>query len=310
MDSNKLWQLYSEQMQGLAGPFMKHWKAAPDLFAQAQNGQGPDFSKMTQLYWDLYEQTFGDYLNSPTVGSTRELEAKMRYGFDVWMKSRKAEAEYNAVVGEAWLKAFDQFRQKLISLSESGEAITSLAELGAVWTDVAETAFGEVFGTEKYILAQGNYLNSSMALRVEQRKVLEMVLNQFDMPTRTEIDQAHKTNHQLRKEVKALKKAMAGVEKAEQSDSDALAKANKAIAAIQKENRELKKTVTALEKAQANTSAQKEVAATIKEMQKEIEALKKSAAPVAKPKPAPKRTTRAKKTPVNPTAAANKEGDA
>ena len=131
-DGNKLWELYSEQMQGLTGPFMKHWKGVPNFFAQAQNGQSPDFSEMTQLYWDLYQQTFGDYLSSPTVGSTRELEAKMRQGFDVWLKSKKAEAEYQAVVGEAWLKAFDQFRQKMVSLSESGEAITSLAELGAV----------------------------------------------------------------------------------------------------------------------------------------------------------------------------------
>jgi BMFP domain-containing protein YqiC len=290
---------------------MKNLKAAPDLFAQAQNGQGPDFSKMTQLYWDLYEQTFGDYLSSPTIGSTRELEAKMRKGFDVWLKSRKAEAEYQAVVGEAWLKAFDQFRQKMVSLSESGEAITSMAELGAVWTDVAETAFGEVFGTEKYIRVQGNYLNASMALRIEQRKVIEMILTQFDMPTRTEVDQAHKTNHQLRKEVKALKKAIAGIEKAQQSDSNAIAKTNKAITAIQKENRELKKTVAGLEKTQTNTAAQKEIAATIKEMQKEIEARKKVEAPVAKPKAAPrKRTTTEKNPPAKSAAAANKEGDA
>jgi chromosome segregation ATPase len=149
-----------------------------------------------------------------------------------------------------------------------------------------------------------------MALRVEQRKILEMILEQFDMPTRTEVDQAHKANYLLRKEVKALKKALAGIEKAEQSDSDALTKANKAIAAIQKENRELKKAITGLEKAQTNTAAQKEVAATIKEMQKEIEALKKSAVSAAKPKAAPKRTTTAKTPPAKPAAATNKEGDA
>jgi hypothetical protein len=72
----------------------------------------------------------------------------------------------------------------------------------------------------------------------------------------------------------------------------------------------LKKTVTALEKARADTSAQKEVAATIKEMQKEIEALKKVAVSAEKPKAAPRRTTTAKKTPAKPAAAANKEGDA
>ncbi len=313
-DSNKLWELYLEQMQAMVGPLMKQWQAGPSFFTEVQNGQSPDFSKLTQIYWDLYQQTFGEYLSSPTIGSTRELEAKMRQGFDVWLRYRKAEAEYYVVVGEAWLKAFDQFREKLVSLSETGEAITSLAELGAVWTDVAETAFGEVFGSEKYILAQGNYLNSTMALRIEQRKMLEMVMVQFDMPTRTEIDQAHKLNHQLRKEVKALKKAMAATEKAEKSDSDALAEANKAIKTIQKENRELKKTVAALEKAQADTSAQKEVTATIKEMQKEIEALKKTAASAEKPKTPPKkrttRTTAKKKPPAKPAATDSKEGGA
>ena len=78
-----------------------------------------------------------------------------------------------------------------------------------LWTRGAERIFLDAFRTERYTLAQGKLLNSTMQYRMAQGRVLEEYLEMFGLPTRSEIDEAHRRIYELRKEVKALKKQMA-----------------------------------------------------------------------------------------------------
>jgi len=44
---------------------------------------------------------------------------------------------------------------------------------------------------------------------VHERQIIEVFLDLYDLPTRSELDETHRRIYELRKEVKALKKAMA-----------------------------------------------------------------------------------------------------
>ena len=68
--------------------------------------------------------------------------------------------------------------------------------------------FLEAFRTERYTLAQGKFLNANMEYRISQRRIMEEYMEAFDMPTRSEIDEAHRRIYELRKEVKGLKKQL------------------------------------------------------------------------------------------------------
>jgi hypothetical protein len=48
-----------------------------------------------------------------------------------------------------------------------------------------------------------------MNYRVAQRQFVEIVAKQMDMPTRTEVDAAHKSIYEQRRELRAFKKALA-----------------------------------------------------------------------------------------------------
>jgi len=120
-----------------------------------------------------------------------------------------AAMEYQGVVGELWEQAFKQFQEDLISLAEKNEKIESLRDFVLLWTRGAEKVFTDGFQTERYVLAQGQMLNSAMAYRVHEREIIEVFLNLYDLPTRTELDETHRRLYELRKEVKALKKTIA-----------------------------------------------------------------------------------------------------
>jgi class III poly(R)-hydroxyalkanoic acid synthase PhaE subunit len=146
---------------------------------------------------------------SPGLGMTREFNEKFQVGFDAWISWQLATMEYQGVVGEIWEQAFKQFQEDLISLAEKGEKIESLRDFVLLWTRGAEQVFTDAFQKEKYVLAQGGMLNAAMDYRVQEREIIEVFLNLYDLPTRSELDETHRRLYELRKEVKTLKKAIA-----------------------------------------------------------------------------------------------------
>jgi hypothetical protein len=49
---------------------------------------------------------------------------------------------------------------------------------------------------------------AALTYKLAQREVLEMVFKSLDIPTRTEVDDAYRTLHNLKKEVRELRKAL------------------------------------------------------------------------------------------------------
>jgi class III poly(R)-hydroxyalkanoic acid synthase PhaE subunit len=329
-DTSELWQLYQTQVQKLAHPWLEMWQHPTTYFGKdGKPGGGQTLLNLTNLYWDSYDQTFGQFLESPTLGLTRELEAKIRKGFNVWQHYRRADFEYQLVVIEAWVKSFEQLQSQLISLSEQGEKIRSVSQLATVWTNVAEAAFGDVFKSEKYIRAQGKLLEATMHYRIQQREIIELILKTYDIPTRTEIDAVHRTNYELRKEIKALKKVIKATDKSAATQSD-LAETRKTVAALQTEMKNANKNVVTsseldearqmitdlqkeIKKVNKDTATQSELAEahqTIAALQEELKTLTatvtKLSGAAEKPKRSSSRTTATRKKTTTPKAKASK----
>jgi class III poly(R)-hydroxyalkanoic acid synthase PhaE subunit len=249
--SNELWTMYQEQMQKLMRPWMEWWQNSPSIFNEAISGKNVGLPEWGKLYHTIYQETISPFLTSPTMGFTRQLEHKLRKGFVVWEEYRQADFNYQMVVFDAWAKTFEYIQQKLLSLSEQDQKITSLEELGTLWIDAAENAFGEVFASNAYIEAQGTLVNATMRYRIYQREVMELVFQMVDIPTRREVDAAHRTNYELRKEIKALKKQLEAIQPTENGVAEEVAdlkseveKLKKAVAEAAKPKRTTRRRTT------------------------------------------------------------------
>ena len=273
----ELWQLYLTELQKSAQPWMQVWQQANGHVGQAIAGDGSAFAQVMKHYKDAYDHTFGHLLESPTLGYSRELNEKILRGFDTWQDLHQANGQYQILVTEAWVKAFEQFQRELVALAEKGEAITSLEQLVNQWYNVADESFIEVFRSEAYIRAQGQLLSASLNFRIIQREIVELFLKINDLPTRTEVDQAHRNIYEQRKEIKALKKMVAQLSDAQQqaSTQTELQKAQQTITGLQAEVNTLKETL-------AEVSAQ---AGQVTILQAEIKGLKAAVEKPAKLKP-------------------------
>jgi class III poly(R)-hydroxyalkanoic acid synthase PhaE subunit len=282
--SEDLWQIYQQQMQPLLKPWAEWWQQAPFTLGQAMmSGDNTVLPEWGKLYHTIYEQTISPFLKSPTMGLNRQLEHKLRHGFVVWQEYREADFNYQMLTIDAWLKTFEYAQEELRLLSERGETITSLEALGTVWINAGERGFGEVFASQEYIEAQGSLVNATMRFRIYRREVIELISQEYDIPTRSEVDAAHKKNYQLRKELKAIKKELASAtaQVAENGYKED-------IAALKKELKTLRQAVNK----QAATEMQTELAA----LKAELDALKQTTGDAAAPAPKKRASTRRRTT--------------
>ena len=208
-DLGELWLLYIEEFKKLAQPWMASWQQAESHLGAAARGDGSALFELSKLYWDSLDQTAGKFLQSPGLGSSRELNEKFIKGFQAWQELREATAAYQAILAEASTRVLEQSLNEMAAIAERGESIQSVREWVLPLERVADPVLTEIFGSDEFVRTQGRLLNASMSYWICHREIVEQFLKAADIPTRSEIDEIHQTVYLQRKEIKALKKTVA-----------------------------------------------------------------------------------------------------
>jgi class III poly(R)-hydroxyalkanoic acid synthase PhaE subunit len=208
---NKLWQAFMDESQRNLAPWMAAFQRSPQFMGGMLTGQREDMQDFTRLYWDAYRETFGSLLQAPGLGYTREMDEKTRQSFAAWLELQHAMYDYNLMLADTWVNAFEQMMNDLASLAEQGEQVESLRDFLNRWSATADEVFKAAFRSEAYVLAQGHLVNTMMSYRARQREVSELLLRAYDLPTRSEVDEAHRRIYELRKELKSLRRELAAL---------------------------------------------------------------------------------------------------
>ena len=179
-----------------------------EIVSQALVSYALALSELANLYWDIYEKTFGTVLQSPSLGYTREFNNKLFKSFDAWINFYKANFEYQVVLVDVWLKAFEELTRELASFTEKGETLQNWQQFLQVWSSVFDRVFAQTFRSVDALEVQGKFLNSALTYKLHQQQLMEVFLKMYDLPTRSEVDEIHRSIYEMRKEIKSLKKAL------------------------------------------------------------------------------------------------------
>ena len=180
-----------------------------EIVSQALVSYALALSELANLYWDTYEKTFGTVLQSPSLGYSREFNNKLFKSFDAWINFYKANFEYQVVLVDVWLKAFEELTRELASFTEKGETLQNWQQFLQVWSSVFDRVFAQTFRSVDALEVQGKFLNSALTYKLHQQQLMEVFLKMYDLPTRSEVDEIHRSIYEMRKEIKSLKKALA-----------------------------------------------------------------------------------------------------
>ena len=205
----ELWQIYLKGLQKLTQLWAESLQQSLESGTGAVGGYAGALIELSNLYWNMYEKTFGSVLQSPNLGYAREFNNKLLKSFDAGSNFSKANFDYQILLFDIWLKASEELMRELASSEEKGGTVQNWQQLLQVWSSVFDGVFLQRFRAEDALEVRGNFLNSAMIYRLYQQQLMEVFLKMYDLPIRSEVDEIHHSIYELRKDVKSLKKALA-----------------------------------------------------------------------------------------------------
>jgi class III poly(R)-hydroxyalkanoic acid synthase PhaE subunit len=167
----------------------------PDLF-KAMRGQGAngldEWLDQVKPYLEGFQQQSQRWQQLPAFGQYREHQER-------WQALQLAQQEYqqqteafNALMMKCAQRAFEVFEDKLTAHEEPGRQISSARALFDLWIDSAEQAYAGIALSAEFREVYGALTNAQMRLRAAIQLEVEHLTGLFGMPTRTEIDSAHR----------------------------------------------------------------------------------------------------------------------
>jgi class III poly(R)-hydroxyalkanoic acid synthase PhaE subunit len=217
-------QAFTPDTQGFEAArqdFSKLWSSATEISAALTKSlQGPDqanphVAEMLAKIFDPrgwfsatneMDQTLQRMAEGPRLADLWNVERKFIAVFNAWVAMRRHSLEHNKVVLEAWMKAAGAFAKTLNERAEKGEALESWREVLALWVETANEVLLVTQRSEAFLATQRDLIKASSDLRLAQQDLAEFYSEMFGYPTRTELDDVHRTVTELRREFRAFKR--------------------------------------------------------------------------------------------------------
>ncbi len=208
-----------------AQSMMEMWSAATALFSKLATtlpAAGRDATVEATLHKIIdprswmsgtgeMDDVLGRMAEGPRFADLWEVERRYARVLLAWMNLRRRGLEHNAVVLEAWLRAGRRFTEQLagatnvITQASPTQALDAKAAL-ALWTETANRELLESQRSEPFLQTQAALIRATTELRMAQQELVEHFGKQYGFPTRTELDDVHRTVTELRREMRALRR--------------------------------------------------------------------------------------------------------
>ncbi|MFC3549702.1 class III poly(R)-hydroxyalkanoic acid synthase subunit PhaE [Lysobacter cavernae] len=164
-----------------------------------------DWWQQVAPHLQRWQRESGAWLDAPAFGFAREHQQRWQRLAQAQLDSQQQSQAYQALLAEAVQDAFARFERKLTERSEPGRQIDSARALFDLWIDAAEEAYADIALSPRFRDAYAALVNSQMRLRANVQAEIEQASAQLGMPTRTELDSAHRKIVQLERELRQLR---------------------------------------------------------------------------------------------------------
>ncbi len=120
----------------------------------------------------------------------------------------RAASDMGKVMQDAWIRTYGRFN-KDHSIEDFKASDPESAMAG--WLSAANHELLETQRSQEYMDAQRRMIRSSTEIKARQKDLAEAWSEMYQMPTRTEVDDLIKTVHELRRELRKVKREVASL---------------------------------------------------------------------------------------------------
>jgi class III poly(R)-hydroxyalkanoic acid synthase PhaE subunit len=170
---------------------------------QGQQGLDAWFDAIAPLR-DAWQREVGAWLNLPAFGIAREHQERWQRLAQAQLALREHEDTFNRMLLRVGERAYELFEQKLAAHAQPGKQLTTARALFDLWIDAAEEAYAETALSPEFRTAWAALVNAQMQLRAGVQKEVEFASGLFGMPTRGEMDAAHRKIAELERALRRM----------------------------------------------------------------------------------------------------------
>jgi class III poly(R)-hydroxyalkanoic acid synthase PhaE subunit len=168
--------------------------------------QGPEaWSDAVAPWLDAARREGSAWFGLPAFGIGREHQERLQQLMQAQIEAQQREAEHNLLMLKAMQSAQGLFERKLAARAEPGRQLESARALFDLWIDAAEEAYAEVALSPEFRKSYGAMVNALMKLRQAVQGQVEQAAAQLGMPTRTEVDAAHRKIAELERTLRRMR---------------------------------------------------------------------------------------------------------
>lgn len=178
-----------------------------EMFRTMQSPQAHGFDEWYDMVQPMLSQWRGEarsWLSMPTFGVAREHQERLQQLLQAQIDYQDTLAAHNALLSRSMDAAYRNFERRLAQHEAPGTEITSARALFDLWIDAAEEAFADMALSTDYRHAYGAMVNAQMRLRQDVQQQIEQATGMLGMPTRTEIEAAHRKIAELERIVRRM----------------------------------------------------------------------------------------------------------
>ncbi len=202
----KLWSAAAATSAELAGKLAKFGGAEGDGTVAALFGRIADARQWLVGPSDM-DEALAHMAEGPRLADLFDLERRYAKVSQAWLQMRRGSLEHNAVVLEAWTKAGKRFAEELSTRAVAEGGSLDPKQVMALWTEIANHQLLEAQRSDPYLRTQRAMIRATTDLKLAQQDLVEHLGRQYGLPTRTELDDLHRTVTEMRRELRRLRRA-------------------------------------------------------------------------------------------------------
>jgi hypothetical protein len=226
------WELCEKQARDWATA-AQHWfepasAGEPEGIAAETLRRMLDPSRFLYAGTDEINHAIQRLVEGPEFADIGTLERQVLKATKEWLALREASAAHRAVTAAAWSRAFETFSKEMMtkppSMKDSARSVLDR------WLAIANEELIRTQRTDAFLEAQRNLLRAGVDYRLKERELVELWCETHSIPTRTEVDDLHRTVHGLNRRVRDLEKRFAAAMSAPKPEPKRAAPARKSAA--------------------------------------------------------------------------------
>ena len=144
------------------------------------------------------------FLTIPPFGYTREWQEQGQQASRDWLAYQRAQGAYVGILTRIAVRTGELVAQRLAAHAAEAKPIQGLREAYDLFVDCAEDAYAEVVTAADFGKVSAELMNAAIALKRHAQAAMEEVSNAANLPTRRELDTAHRQGQTMRRQLAAL----------------------------------------------------------------------------------------------------------